>query len=514
MAGPDPRKLKDEAAAHVSRGRWQKALENYQLLERLEPTDGTWAQRAGEMLRRLGKAADAVAAYGRAADVYSRAGFLLKAVAVCKLMLEIDPNRTEVQERLASLHAARQLERPARIGTVVAPAVPPARFDPGPAEYEFERPTSTIVGAAPRPARPASSVVVGPSPHAVRSDNEFERPTSTLVGPAPTRSAAQVPLGEVQLNRAVPGARKSEEIPAVDGSAAYEIPLGDEDIEISEDAPTAAETARAVFPRTPLFSSLDEARLRRLIERVELRRLAPGEVLFRRGDTPDALYVVASGEVAVLVGDSEEVSRLREGTFFGEIALLTDQPRSATIRAVVATELLVIARPVIASVIEDSPAVLQVLLRFMRDRLLEGLVETDPLFAPFSGPERRALAARFRFLEVAPGLALMQQGKRAAGLFIVLCGTADVIVDGKAAGELGSGGLLGQTSLLTGAPAPASVVARSKLLALALPRADFQEVIMTHPQVLEYLGALAGDRRPELEEHRRGAFSDGRLRVV
>jgi hypothetical protein len=58
------------------------------------------------------------------------------------------------------------------------------------------------------------------------------------------------------------------------------------------------------------------------------------------------------------------------------------------------------------------------------------------------------------------------------------------------------------------------VVARSKLLALALPRADFQEVIMTHPQVLEYLGALAGDRRPELEEHRRGAFSDGRLRVV
>src|SRR5262245_34180960 len=107
MARPDPRKLKDEAAVHHSRGKWQKALDNYEKLEKLEPRDGTWAQRAGEMYRRLGKSAPAVAALIRSADVFSHNGFLLKAIAVCKLILEIDPAHTGVEERLAALHAHR-----------------------------------------------------------------------------------------------------------------------------------------------------------------------------------------------------------------------------------------------------------------------------------------------------------------------------------------------------------------------------------------------------------------------
>jgi CRP-like cAMP-binding protein len=351
---------------------------------------------------------------------------------------------------------------------------------------------------------------VAPRPAA----SEELAPAPTLVGPAPSRRRPT--LDEVQLARAVPGARRSEEIPATEGSAAYEIPLGDEDIEIVDAAPSAAEAARSIFPRTPLFSALDEEHLRALIERVELRHLAAGETLFSRGDPADALFVVASGAVGVLLpgpdGEDVEVTRLGEGAFFGEVALLAEQPRSATIRAVADTELIAVARSVISEVIADSPELLQVLLRFLRDRLVEGLIETDPLFAPFSGAERRSLAARFRFLEIEPGLPIVRQGNRASGLFIVLCGAADVVVDGDRVGEVGSGGLVGQASLLTGAASPSSLVARSKVLALELPRAAFQEVIMTHPQVLEYIGGFADDRGGE--QLRRGAFVDGRLRVV
>jgi CRP-like cAMP-binding protein len=57
------------------------------------------------------------------------------------------------------------------------------------------------------------------------------------------------------------------------------------------------------------------------------------------------------------------------------------------------------------------------------------------------------------------------------------------------------GSIIGETSLLTGAPALGTVRARSKVFLLAMPRAVFQEVIMTHPQVLEHLGTLAENRR-------------------
>ncbi len=55
MAKADPRKLKDEAAEAVAKAKWKKALECYEALEELEPRDGSWPQKAGEMNRRLGR---------------------------------------------------------------------------------------------------------------------------------------------------------------------------------------------------------------------------------------------------------------------------------------------------------------------------------------------------------------------------------------------------------------------------------------------------------------------------
>jgi CRP-like cAMP-binding protein len=499
MARPDARKLKDEAAAHITRGRWAKALENYRLLETLEPTDGTWAQRAGEMLRRLGRNGEAIDALGRAAATYSRSGFLLKAVAVNKLILDIDPSRTDVQDTLASLHAAR-MRAPPRLGTIVAAAVPPPAH------------ATTTPPPPPAPPPPAAAAA---SPRLVRAGTI---PMGVPPPAAPVRPAAPAPrmvIEELPLATVVPGARISDQVPKIGDSAAYEIPLGEDDVEILDadteifvEGPTAADQARVVLPRTPLFSSLDERRLRTLIERVELRRLAAGEVLFRRGDPADGLYVITAGEVVVLApgpgGADIEVAHLREGAFFGEIALLTDSPREATVRAVADSDLLIIERRLVAALAHDAPEVLQLLLRFMRDRLLDTLVETNPLFAPFSGPDRRALAARFLFLEVDQGLRFVEQGKRAPGLFIVLAGSAEILVDDVVRGALGPGNLVGQSSLLAGGPSPATARAQSKLLLLELPRADFQEIIMTHPQVLEFIGQAAGEAQ----------LADGKLRVV
>src|SRR5205823_6089366 len=149
---------------------------------------------------------------------------------------------------------------------------------------------------------------------------------------------------------------------------------------------------------------LSERHLRMAIAGVRLIRLGPGEAVFTQGDPGDALFVVASGEVAVRapievgtlagspnppamvrVGQSPtlptqvELARLGEGAFFGEIALLTDQPRNATVVATRDTELLAIDRALVHALVADAPGLLPVILRFLRDRLLATLFETSPL---------------------------------------------------------------------------------------------------------------------------------------
>jgi CRP-like cAMP-binding protein len=206
--------------------------------------------------------------------------------------------------------------------------------------------------------------------------------------------------------------------------------------------------------------------------------------------------VVAWGEVAILV--PQEVARLSEGDFFGEIALLADRPRTATVRATVDSQVLAFDRSLIVDLVAASPDVLKVLLRFLRERLIATLAETSPLFAPFTALERLGLAARFQYLEIDDGLAMVEQGKKSPGLFFLLSGDAEVVSGGRPVGRLGAGDAFGEISLIAGQDAGASVVAQGRCFVLFLSRAEFSEVIMTHPQVLEHISSIAEARRREI----------------
>jgi CRP-like cAMP-binding protein len=232
------------------------------------------------------------------------------------------------------------------------------------------------------------------------------------------------------------------------------------------------------------------------VERVQLIQLAAGDTLFGKGDPGDTLYVVAWGEVAVLV--PQEVARLSEGDFFGEIALIADRPRTATVRATVDSQVLALDRSLIVDLVSASPDLLKVLLRFLRERLIATMAETSPIFAPFTPLERLGLAARFQFVEIDDGLAMVEQGQKSPGLFVLLSGAADVVASGRAVTLLGAGDVFGEISLMGGQLAAAAVVARGRCFLLFMPRADFSELIMTHPQVLELISGLADSRRHEI----------------
>ena len=205
---------------------------------------------------------------------------------------------------------------------------------------------------------------------------------------------------------------------------------------------------------------------------------------------------------------------MSDGDFFGELGLLSSQPRIAGVRALDDTELLVIAPSVLSDLVDEDPSVLRVLLRFLRERLIGRLMLTSDLFAPFAPGEREALAARFRFLEIEPDTELIERGGKVDGLYILLTGTAVVRTDQDVA-TLGRGDLFGEMSLLSQHSASATVRTTSKCFALKLPAADFRQVIMTHPPLLEYVSSIAAARQQQnAETGDTPDYADGHLSLL
>lgn len=99
--------------------------------------------------------------------------------------------------------------------------------------------------------------------------------------------------------------------------------------------------------RLSLFGNLAPAELRIVESLVHERDYLAGEVVFDEGEEGHALYIIAAGEVAICrpgLGRAGELARLGAGSFFGELALLDDTPRSAQARAAADARLLVFFR--------------------------------------------------------------------------------------------------------------------------------------------------------------------------
>ena len=267
----------------------------------------------------------------------------------------------------------------------------------------------------------------------------------------------------------------------------------------------ARRLAADTLPRTPLFSSLDGESLRALVDGARLVELPAEHELFHQGDPGDALYVIAEGAV-VPIAEGEvrkKLAVLEEGDFFGEISLVTERARSATIEALVDTKLLAIDRSLVSQLVDRQPVVLQVLLRYLRDRLIDRLLRTSSFFTLLPASERQAVAERFRFVEMADGAILVRQGQPSSGLYALLSGRVQVIhfdgVGDKNLATLEPGDVFGEMSMLTDDPAMASCLSVGKCWALTLARNDFRELVAEEPVVREAVEELAQMRRASNE---------------
>jgi CRP-like cAMP-binding protein len=254
----------------------------------------------------------------------------------------------------------------------------------------------------------------------------------------------------------------------------------------------------------PIFSDLPPDPFLALLRSLVVRRLEDGVVVARQGEPGQALYLVASGELRVFTSDERgerTVARLFENALFGEMALATGQPRTASVEVVGEADILEISRTVLNRVGADLPVVKEVLDRFTRERLIKNLLHTSPLFAPFTPVQRSTLLRRFEGHEVDPGGELIRHGEPGRGLFVVLTGELEVLrADGRGVsvvfGHLGPGDICGEMSLLSRevTPTTATVRAVTPATVLFLDRDHFHESVGTVPELRAYFYSVAAER--------------------
>lgn len=156
-------------------------------------------------------------------------------------------------------------------------------------------------------------------------------------------------------------------------------------------------SAATYLKNTELFSELDEDSIQDLAEHATLVTFRRGDVVFHEGDTPDALYVVTSGRVAIanrsFDGRESMVALMEEGALFGEMSLFDrTSGRSTDARALKATTVLRVPFGPVAQIFQQRPQLLWNVVRMLcaRLRIADGVL-ADSVFLDVTGRTAKRL---------------------------------------------------------------------------------------------------------------------------
>ena len=127
-----------------------------------------------------------------------------------------------------------------------------------------------------------------------------------------------------------------------------------------------------ILARVPFFAALGPEDLQRVVDALVPRPILPGESIITQGERGSSLFLIARGVVAVLIappgGEPARVASLHAGDFFGEGALLSAEPRNATVRAVTGCQLFELSKKDVDHICTSCPAVKEALVSAHEER--------------------------------------------------------------------------------------------------------------------------------------------------
>jgi CRP-like cAMP-binding protein len=251
----------------------------------------------------------------------------------------------------------------------------------------------------------------------------------------------------------------------------------------------------------PLLSELSRDDFAAVLQTVTLVRRRGGETVLTQGEPGDSFFMIARGDLEVVresAGQRTALATLHEGALFGEMALWNRTPRTAFVRTQSPCDLLAFHVDALGQASRGASTITRTIEEFTRERLVNNLMATAPLFRPLDRTQQLDLMRRFVGHEMAAGTDIIREGEPGRGLYVLLHGGVDV---SKRDGDqkvllatLGAGDVFGEMSLLQGAPATATVSASQRSTVLFLAREYVERLTASIPQMREYLETLGDER--------------------
>lgn len=218
-----------------------------------------------------------------------------------------------------------------------------------------------------------------------------------------------------------------------------------------------------------LFNKLDDQSIRTILFALEEKKIASGTEIIKQGDEGDFFYVVERGSVDYLV-DGNVVNTSADGSSFGELALMYNSPRAATVVAKTDCILWALDRMTFRRILLDGTA--------KRRKLYENFLKEVPVLQSLSAYERSKLADALDSQTFKAGSNVVNEGDAGENFYFIEDGVADVIKDGTGKiTSLNKGDYFGELALLYDSPRQATVKAVTDLKVVSLNKNGFQRLL-------------------------------------
>lgn len=267
---------------------------------------------------------------------------------------------------------------------------------------------------------------------------------------------------------------------------------------------------KELLSAVPLFSGANPDKLLEALEKCEVKEFEAGEYVCHEGEYDENCYVILSGCVEVLTGTAKGAARvnrilLREGEMFGEIAVLTGNPRIADIIAVEPAILYKISKDALFNLIDEFPQIKMRLDDLYRERALNTHLRNIPIFSGISSNLLSELKDKIELATYRKDEVIFHQGDLSDSFYLVRYGFVKVYLEEKGKERvlayLKEGHYFGEMGLLKeGEKRTASVSAINRAELIKISKNQFTELLAAHPSIKRALATVIEHREERTKQ--------------
>jgi CRP-like cAMP-binding protein/Zn-dependent protease len=264
--------------------------------------------------------------------------------------------------------------------------------------------------------------------------------------------------------------------------------------------------ARALFGQLRFLRDLNFAQREMVVTQLDLQRYRAGDYVIRQGEAGEHFYLIRQGQAEVIqVGEDgwpRELATLRRGDYFGELALLYNQTRSASVRALTPLQVYALDRDSFERLVAPQIRDYGLTVQHIEER---SELARMSLFRQTGPSELDPILDKLQPEEFPAGADVIRQGDPGDRFYLVRQGRVEVLLRGadgaeRVLNEMGPGDYFGEMALLSDAPRSATVRAITPVRLWSLDKASFHELLLGEFQ----LGAAFSTEVERREEtHRR-----------